>query len=165
MELVIELTEAELDAVAGGSGSASFSFTGSSSGTNAAVSGTLSIATTASSARLSGTFSSSSTWSPLRFMAAARIIRAAVSWGTDTEPCVSAGWCNVIKRLWRNHWRRAVRTWHSALKELLAEHEDASAFWLYTQALVAFRESGASNEQAAALVRDAWSANEHVPPS
>jgi hypothetical protein len=28
---------------------------------------------------------------------------------------------------------------------------------------VAFRESGDSDEQAAALVRDAWSANEHVP--
>jgi len=51
----------------------------------------------------------------------------------------------------------------SALKELLAEHEDASAFWLYTRALVAFRESGVSDERAAALVRDAWSANEHVP--
>ena len=52
---------------------------------------------------------------------------------------------------------------YSALKELLAAHEDGSAFWLYTQALVAFRESGGSDEQAAALVRDAWSANEHVP--
>jgi tetratricopeptide (TPR) repeat protein len=52
---------------------------------------------------------------------------------------------------------------HSALKELLAEHEDASAFWLYTRALVAFRESGDGSERAAALVRDAWSANEHVP--
>jgi tetratricopeptide (TPR) repeat protein len=51
----------------------------------------------------------------------------------------------------------------SALKELLAAHEDGSAFWLYTRALVAFRESGDSDEQAAALVRDAWSANEHVP--
>jgi tetratricopeptide (TPR) repeat protein len=51
----------------------------------------------------------------------------------------------------------------SALKELLAEHEDASAFWLYTRALVAFRYRGASNERGAALVRDAWSANEHVP--
>jgi hypothetical protein len=61
MEIMIELTEAELDAVAGGSGSASFSLTGSASGTNAAVSGTLTIATTASSARLSGSFSSSST--------------------------------------------------------------------------------------------------------
>ena len=28
---------------------------------------------------------------------------------------------------------------------------------------MAFRESGGSDEQAAALVRDAWSANEHVP--
>lgn len=50
-----------------------------------------------------------------------------------------------------------------ALKELLASHEDGSAFWLYTRVLVAFRESGMSDEQAAALVRDAWSANEHVP--
>jgi hypothetical protein len=39
---------------------------------------------------------------------------------------------------------------------------DGSAFWLYTRALVAFRKSG-EDEQAAALVRDAWSANEHVP--
>jgi tetratricopeptide (TPR) repeat protein len=51
----------------------------------------------------------------------------------------------------------------SALKELLAAHEDGSAFWLYTRALVAFRESEGGDEQAAALVRDAWSANEHVP--
>ena len=51
----------------------------------------------------------------------------------------------------------------SALNELLAAHGDGSAFWLYTRALVAFRESGDSDEQAAALVRDAWSANEHVP--
>jgi tetratricopeptide (TPR) repeat protein len=50
-----------------------------------------------------------------------------------------------------------------ALKELLAAHEDGSAFWLYTRALVAFRGSGDSDEQAAALVRDAWSANDHVP--
>jgi tetratricopeptide (TPR) repeat protein len=48
----------------------------------------------------------------------------------------------------------------SALKELLAAHEDGSAFWLYTRALVAFRES---DEQAAALVKNAWSANEYVP--
>jgi hypothetical protein len=33
----------------------------------------------------------------------------------------------------------------------------------YTRALVAFREGGDSDEQAAALVKDAWSANEHVP--
>src|SRR6516225_5364595 len=49
---------------------------------------------------------------------------------------------------------------YSALKELLAVHEGDGAFWLYTRALVAFRESG---EQAAALVKNAWSANEHVP--
>ena len=52
---------------------------------------------------------------------------------------------------------------YSALKELLAAHEDGSAFWLYTQALVAFRENGGSDEQAIALVKDAWPANEHVP--
>ncbi len=34
----------------------------------------------------------------------------------------------------------------SALKELLAAHEDGSAFWLYTRALVAFRESGDGGE-------------------
>jgi hypothetical protein len=46
---------------------------------------------------------------------------------------------------------------------LLAAYEDGNASWLYTRALVAFRESGDSDGQAAALVRDAWSANEHVP--
>jgi tetratricopeptide (TPR) repeat protein len=49
---------------------------------------------------------------------------------------------------------------YAALKELLAAHEDGSAFWLYTRALVAFRES---DEQATALVKNAWSANQHVP--
>ena len=52
---------------------------------------------------------------------------------------------------------------YSALKELLAAHEDGSAFWLYTRALVAFRESEGGDEQAAALVKDAWAANQHVP--
>ena len=51
----------------------------------------------------------------------------------------------------------------SALKELLAAYADGSASWLYTRALVAFRESRDSDGQAAALVRGAWSANEHVP--
>ncbi len=60
-EIMIELSEAELDAVAGGAGSATFSFSNTASGTTATVSGTLNIATTASSASLSGTFSSSST--------------------------------------------------------------------------------------------------------
>jgi hypothetical protein len=50
-----------------------------------------------------------------------------------------------------------------ALKKLLAAHKDASAFWLYTRALVAFRKNRNSDAQAAALVSDAWSANEHVP--
>ncbi|HJU16764.1 MAG TPA: hypothetical protein VJ770_09860 [Stellaceae bacterium] len=51
-----------------------------------------------------------------------------------------------------------------ALKELLAAYEDeGSAFWLYTQALLAFREGGESDERAAALAREAWAANEHVP--
>jgi tetratricopeptide (TPR) repeat protein len=49
---------------------------------------------------------------------------------------------------------------YSALKELLAAHEDGSAFWLYTRALVAFRES---DKRAAALVKNAWAANQHVP--
>jgi hypothetical protein len=49
---------------------------------------------------------------------------------------------------------------YCALKELLAAHEDGGAFWLYTRALVAFRDS---DEQAAALVKNAWAANEHVP--
>ena len=61
MEIMIELNETELDAVTGGSGTASFTFTNTASGTTAGVSGTLTIATTASSARLSGSFSSSST--------------------------------------------------------------------------------------------------------
>jgi tetratricopeptide (TPR) repeat protein len=50
-----------------------------------------------------------------------------------------------------------------ALKELLAAYEDGNASWLYTRALVAFRESGDGDKHAAALVRNAWSANEHVP--
>lgn len=50
------------------------------------------------------------------------------------------------------------------LKELLAAYEDeGSAYWLYTRALLAFREGGGDNEQAVTLVKGAWSANEHVP--
>ena len=49
------------------------------------------------------------------------------------------------------------------LKELLAAYEDeGSAYWLYTRALLAFREGGVDNEQAVTLVNGAWSANEHV---
>jgi tetratricopeptide (TPR) repeat protein len=52
----------------------------------------------------------------------------------------------------------------AALKELLASYKDeGSAFWLYTRALLAFREGGEGDERAAALAREAWAANEHVP--
>jgi tetratricopeptide (TPR) repeat protein len=52
----------------------------------------------------------------------------------------------------------------AALKELLASYEDeGSAFWLYTRALLAFREGGEGDERAVALAREAWAANEHVP--
>jgi len=61
MEIMIELSEAELDAVVGGSGSANFSFTNTASGTTATISGTFNQSTTASSASHSGSFSSSST--------------------------------------------------------------------------------------------------------
>jgi hypothetical protein len=60
MEIMIELTQEELDLVAGGTGSASFSFTNTASGTTAAVTGTLTQLTTASSASQSGAFTSSS---------------------------------------------------------------------------------------------------------
>ena len=61
MQIVIELTDAQLKEVAGGSGSASFTLTNTASGTTALVSGTFSQVTTASSASQSGSFSSSST--------------------------------------------------------------------------------------------------------
>ena len=60
MEILIELTEDQLNEVAGGVGTVSFSGSVTASGTNATISGTLTIATTVSSASLSGTFSSSS---------------------------------------------------------------------------------------------------------
>jgi hypothetical protein len=50
MEIMIELTDAQLKEVAGGSGSASFSFTNSASGTTAIVAGAVGQLTTASSA-------------------------------------------------------------------------------------------------------------------
>jgi hypothetical protein len=61
MEIMIELTQEELDLVAGGAGSATFTVTNTASGTTATVVGTLTQHTTASSASQSGTFSSSST--------------------------------------------------------------------------------------------------------
>jgi tetratricopeptide (TPR) repeat protein len=52
----------------------------------------------------------------------------------------------------------------AALKELLASYEDeGTAFWLYTQALLAFRDGGEGDERAMKLAREAWAANEHVP--
>ena len=59
METIIELTDEQLDLVAGGTGSASFTFSDTASGTSV-VSGTVTIHTTTSSASLSGSFSSSS---------------------------------------------------------------------------------------------------------
>ncbi len=51
-----------------------------------------------------------------------------------------------------------------AVKELLAAYEDEwSAYWLYTRALVAFREGRAAEQQTVHLVQDAWSSNQHVP--
>jgi tetratricopeptide (TPR) repeat protein len=51
-----------------------------------------------------------------------------------------------------------------ALKKLLKGYdEDSSALWLYTQALIAFRENDASDKRAEQLARKAWKANSHVP--
>jgi bacteriocin-like protein len=61
MEIMIELTETELDEVSGGVGSATFTLTNTASGTNATVTVTITQSTTASSARQSGTFTSLST--------------------------------------------------------------------------------------------------------
>ena len=51
-----------------------------------------------------------------------------------------------------------------ALNELLGQYPDeASTVWLYTRALMAFREGHADSAQAIALVSSAWEENEHVP--
>ena len=51
-----------------------------------------------------------------------------------------------------------------ALKTLLKQYEeDARALWLYTRALIAFRESEAGDEKGEELARKAWKANSHVP--
>jgi tetratricopeptide (TPR) repeat protein len=50
------------------------------------------------------------------------------------------------------------------LKELLAAYGDeGSAHWLYTRALLAFREGRVSKSKLVTLVKNARSANEHVP--
>ena len=52
----------------------------------------------------------------------------------------------------------------AAVKDLLAAHkEDGRPYWLYTRALIAFRDEGATKAKTVRLVRDAWSANQHVP--
>lgn len=52
----------------------------------------------------------------------------------------------------------------AAVKKLLAAYKDEwSACWLYTRALVAFREGHAAEQHVARLVQDAWSTNQHVP--
>jgi tetratricopeptide (TPR) repeat protein len=51
-----------------------------------------------------------------------------------------------------------------ALKELFKKYdEDGSALWLYSRALVAFRERGGSDVEANEFARDALHANRHVP--
>jgi len=60
MEIMIELTEAELDAVAGGVGTATLGFAVTASAPFSTISGDVNIATTVSSASLSGSFSSES---------------------------------------------------------------------------------------------------------
>ena len=61
MEIMIELTQEELDLVAGGAGSATLTFSNTASGTTATVVGTVTQTTTASSASQVVTLSSSST--------------------------------------------------------------------------------------------------------
>ena len=52
----------------------------------------------------------------------------------------------------------------AALKQLLDAYEDeCSTHWLYTRALLAFRDGGAEDEQAVSLAREAWEENSHVP--
>jgi tetratricopeptide (TPR) repeat protein len=51
-----------------------------------------------------------------------------------------------------------------ALKELFTEFdEDGSALWLYSRALVAYRENEGSDPKAREFARDALRANKHVP--
>jgi tetratricopeptide (TPR) repeat protein len=52
----------------------------------------------------------------------------------------------------------------AAVKQLLAAYNDEySAYWLYTRALIAFRDGDAEQPRVAQIVHDAWSANPHVP--
>ena len=60
METIIELTDAELDAVVGGVGTATFSLMQTATGPFATLMATVNIATTVTSASISGSFSSKS---------------------------------------------------------------------------------------------------------
>ena len=51
----------------------------------------------------------------------------------------------------------------AALKELLAAYQDGSAHWLYTHALLAFREGRVSKNKVVTLLKNALLANKHVP--
>jgi tetratricopeptide (TPR) repeat protein len=52
----------------------------------------------------------------------------------------------------------------AGLKDLLAAYEDeGSAHWLYTRALLAFREGGVSKNKVVTLLKNALLANKHVP--
>lgn len=51
-----------------------------------------------------------------------------------------------------------------AVKALLSSYGDEwSAYWLYTRALIAYRNGEATETATLNLVQEAWSANEHVP--
>ncbi|HEX3349243.1 MAG TPA: hypothetical protein VHS58_14185 [Acetobacteraceae bacterium] len=51
-----------------------------------------------------------------------------------------------------------------AIKALLAQYEDDwSVYWLYTRALIAFREGRADDSSTRKLLKEARSCNEHVP--
>jgi tetratricopeptide (TPR) repeat protein len=51
-----------------------------------------------------------------------------------------------------------------ALKKLLDQYdEDGCALWLYTRALIAFRENKAGDKKPQELATKAWKANRHVP--
>ena len=60
MEIMFELTDAELDVVAGGVGTATFDVSVTASAPFSTVTGILNVATTVSSASLSGSFFSES---------------------------------------------------------------------------------------------------------
>jgi tetratricopeptide (TPR) repeat protein len=111
-------------------------------------------------------------------------------WGIlETRPYMRArqGLANILSELGRkaeaiNHYREMLRLNPGdnqgirysllnlllemddlgAVRKLLNEYDEGSAEWLYTKALVAFREQGA-NRKTDALLREAIKVNVHVP--